>query len=168
MFNSPELPKPDYRKAEREANRLLREAGVFQPPVNPVQIAQNLELNVEFVAFSGESAEVSGLFDFDSRTIMVNREDPGNRQTFTIAHELGHSVMHGEWAKTAAYRVLWRDLRKQAKDRYEMEANAFAGCLLMPRDLMDRYKSLPVASLADLFAVSQDAIRARLSILYGY
>ena len=168
MFNSASLPKPDYKHAEREATRLLREAGVFQPPINPLQIARNLELKVEFVTFSGESSEVSGLFDFDSSTIIVNQEDPGNRQTFTIAHELGHSVLHSEWAKTAAYKVLWRDPRRQAKDRYEIEANAFAGSLLMPRTLMDKYRMLPLASLADLFAVSQDAMRTRLSILYGY
>ncbi len=74
MFTAEErLPKPDYKRAEREATRLLREAGVFQPPVNPILIATNLDLAVEFVEFPGESRDVSGLLDFDTASWVSGR-----------------------------------------------------------------------------------------------
>ena len=166
MFET-KLIKPDYRRAEREAIRLLNQAGIYEPPVNPMEIAKNLGVEVSFVGFSGDSEGVSGLYDPTRDAILVNREEPGVRQTFTIAHELGHKVLHQEWAKSEAYKVLWRDPRKQSKDRWEQEANTFAANLLMPRQMVDQYKSLPVASIARIFAVSEQVATYRLQNLYG-
>ena len=129
MF-TPKLNKPDYRLAEREAIRLLNQADV-EPPVNPVEIARDLGVGVSFVSFSGESEGVAGLYDPKTDQILVNRGEAGVRQTFTVAHELGHRVLHQEWAKSEAYKVLWRDPQRQNKDRWEQEANAFAANLLM-------------------------------------
>jgi Zn-dependent peptidase ImmA (M78 family) len=167
MFE-PKLMKPDYRRAEREAIALLNGSGIFEPPVNPVVIAQNyLNMRVKFVRFSGESEGVSGLYDPSDDAILVNEEDAGVRQTFTIAHELGHKVLHEEWAKSEAYRVLWRDPRKQGKDRWEQEANFFAANLLMPRQMVDEFKAFPAPVVARIFAVSEQVARFRLQNLYG-
>jgi Zn-dependent peptidase ImmA (M78 family) len=167
MF-SPKLIKPDYRHAESEAIRLLNDSGIFEPPVNPVEIAHTIGVRVNFVTFSGESEGVSGLYDPSQDTILVNREEAGVRQTFTVAHELGHKVLHEEWAKSEAYKVLWRDPRRQSKDRWEQEANMFAANLLMPRQMVNRYKELPVASIARIFAVSEQVATYRLQNLYGF
>jgi Zn-dependent peptidase ImmA (M78 family) len=167
MF-SPKLIKPDYRHAEREAIRLLNESGIFEPPVNPVEIAHTIGMHVNFVSFSGESEGVSGLYDPAQNAIFVNQEEAGVRQTFTIAHELGHRVLHQEWATSEAYKVLWRDPRRQTKDRWEQEANAFAANLLMPRQMVDRYRSLPISSVAKIFAVSESVATYRLQNLYDF
>ncbi len=166
MF-APKLIKPDYRLAEREAIRLLNEAGIYQPPVNPLKIATNLGVRVNFVTFSGPSQGVAGLYDPAKDEILVNAEEPGVRQTFTVAHELGHRVLHAEWAKSEAYKVLWRDPKRQGTDRWEQEANAFAANLLMPREMVNDYKSLPVPTLAEIFAVSEQVATYRLQKLYG-
>lgn len=162
------LIKPDYRHAEREALRLLNRSGIFEPPVNPVDIARTVGVHVKFVSFSGESQGVSGLYDPAQDAIYVNQKEPGVRQTFTIAHELGHKVLHEDWAKSEAYKVLWRDPRRQAKDRWEQEANAFAANLLMPREMVDRYKTFPVSVVATIFAVSESVATYRLQNLYGF
>lgn len=166
MFE-PKLMKPDYRRAEREAIGLLNGSGIFEPPVNPVDIARNINVGVRFVKFSGESEGVSGLYDPSQDAILVNQDDAGVRQTFTIAHELGHKVLHEEWAKSEAYKVLWRDLRRQTKDRWEQEANAFAANLLMPRQMVDTYRKVPLSVLAKIFAVSEEVAGYRLKNLYG-
>ncbi len=63
-------------------------------------------------------------FGFDSRPIIVfAREDPGDRQRSTIAHELGHLILHSPL----------RD-DELALDEAEKEANRFAGALLLPRE----------------------------------
>jgi Zn-dependent peptidase ImmA (M78 family) len=165
--DNPTLLKPDYRRAEREAINLLNHAGVFEPPVNPLEIANSLGVKVHFVSFSGESEGVSGLYDPSQNMILVNEAEAGVRQTFTIAHELGHKILHDEWARSSAYKVLWRDPRKQGKDRWEQEANYFAANLLMPRQMVDEYKNFPMTVVARIFAVSEPVAKYRLQNLYG-
>ncbi|RYF30034.1 MAG: ImmA/IrrE family metallo-endopeptidase [Cytophagaceae bacterium] len=162
------LTRPNYRKAEQEAQRILDEMGLVSPPVNPVKISKDLGLSVVFATFSGESRGISGFFDCEENAIFVNEEEYPLRQTFTVAHELGHSVLHGEWARSADYQVLWRDPTKQHQDFRETEANAFAASLLMPRDMMDKYwNRLSLEQMSRLFAVSVPAMKNRLSFLYG-
>ncbi|MCU1486036.1 MAG: helix-turn-helix domain protein [Actinomycetia bacterium] len=63
-------------------------------------------------------------FRLGGRPIIVySRDDPGDRQRFTIAHELGHLVMHTP-ARADELDV----------DDAEREANRFAGALLLPRE----------------------------------
>jgi Zn-dependent peptidase ImmA (M78 family) len=166
-MSSPELLKPDYRRAEKEAIRLLNESGIYEPPVNPVEIARSIGVQVRFVTFSGESEGVAGLYNPADDAILVNQGEAGVRQTFTIAHELGHKVLHQEWAKSEAYKVLWRDPKRQTKDRWEQEANAFAANLLMPRQMVDAYRTFPVTVIAKIFAVSEAVAGYRLKNLYG-
>ena len=92
---------------------------------------------------------------------MVNKDDPPNRQRFTIAHELGHYIMQKEYVKDESkYKVL---LRRPLKDlnytKEEKEANCFAAYLLVPSDLMEKYKDVSTSISASLFAVSEDVIR---------
>lgn len=63
-------------------------------------------------------------FGFEGRPIIVfARVDPGDRQRFTIAHELGHLLMHSPL----------RDDELDA-DEAEQEANCFARALLLPAE----------------------------------
>lgn len=160
---------PDYRRAQAEALRLLNEAGIVEPPVNPIKLARDLvNVKVTFVTFDPVDSKISGFYDAEENAIYVNSEDPPLRQTFTVAHELGHKVLHEDWAKSADYKVFHRDPEETEQDFREKEANAFAANLLMPRFMMDRYwESLSVSELSQLFAVSVPAIKARLSFLYG-
>jgi Zn-dependent peptidase ImmA (M78 family) len=163
------LTKPNYRHAQAEALRLLSESGIVDPPVNPIKIAKDVVgMKVEFVTFAPGSNNISGFYDPQENEIIVNSEEYPLRQTFTVAHELGHKILHEEWAKTSDYKVLLRDSENTDGDFREKEANAFAANLLMPRFLMDRYwENLSHSQLSQLFAVSVPAVKARLSFLYG-
>lgn len=163
------LDRPDYRSAERAALNLLREMDITVPPVNPVKIAEELGVKVWFATFTGESQNVSGFYDCEDNSIYVNKDEYPPRQTFTIAHELGHKMLHQEWANSEDYKVLWRDVEGQEQDSKEVEANTFAANLLMPKFLMDKYidRDLSPSKMATLFAVSVPAMRNRLSKLYG-
>jgi Zn-dependent peptidase ImmA (M78 family) len=67
--------------------------------------------------------------------IVVNAADAPVRQRFTIAHELGHLLMH-KFSKPHAdgrLQVRFRDSRStEGSVREEIEANQFAAELLMP------------------------------------
>ncbi len=163
-----QMRKAEYKHAEREARKLLQEAGLSEPPIDPVEIARSLGVSVRFVVFNGDSNEpVSGFYDCEANEIVVNRHEWPLRQTFTVAHELGYKVLHEEWARSDNYRVLLRDPSNTDRDPIEQEANVFAANLLMPRDILDRYYTLPVEKISRLFAVSVPAVRNRLSFLYG-
>lgn len=164
----PRNEKPDYRRAEREALRILEQFGLKEPPVDPVDVATRLGVPVRFVSFSGESdRRVSGFYDCETDEIWVNKHEFPLRQTFTVAHELGHKVLHDAWARSDNYRVLLRDPSATEWDPVEQEANVFAANLLMPRSMMDAYYNLPVEQISRLFAVSVPAVKNRLAYLYG-
>jgi hypothetical protein len=67
--------------------------------------------------------------------IVVNSKDAPVRQRFTIAHELGHLLIHRYSTPHAdgRYQVRFRDERSaEGSAREEIEANQFAAELLMP------------------------------------
>lgn len=155
--------RADFKAAEARAATVLREFGIERPPVDPVEIAQQLDIRVAFVEFDTEYSAVSGFYDVGEQAIYVNKADPPFRQTFTVAHELGHHLMHRDWAQSTEYRVLLRDTTDHANP-YEQEANAFAAHLLVPREMLDRYKKIAtVSELSKLFLVSIPVIRNRMN-----
>jgi Zn-dependent peptidase ImmA (M78 family) len=161
------LEKPNYARVRREVRHLHEEFGVTAPPVDPVRIARGIGVTVYFVIFETDKQNISGFFDYEERAIFVNRDEYPLRQTFTIAHEIGHKILHEEWAKSSDYRVLLRDSTYQSDDPHEKEANAFAADLLVPRFLLDQYwQRLTVDQLSTLFAVSVPMIKNRLLFEY--
>lgn len=157
----------DIRKAKREATDIVERFGITSPPIDPVQIARELGLKVYFAKFGQEMSKISGFYDFEENAIFVNEEEYPLRQTFTVAHELGHYLLHKEWAESNDYKVLLRD-DMNSRDPYEIEANEFAGNLLCPRFMLDKYfGSLGIQQLSRLFAVSIPVINIRLSKEYG-
>lgn len=160
--------RPDYGKVDREVARLIDQFSLNDPPVDPVKIARELGTSVYFVGFDEKHSNISGFYDCEENAIFVNKDEYPLRQTFTVAHELGHRVLHEDWAKSNEYKVLLRNPADQDQDFREKEANGFAARLLMPRKMMDRYwQSLSVEQLSQLFAVSVPAVKNRLSFLYG-
>lgn len=159
---------PDYAKVLQAVREIQERFSLAEPPVNPVNIARDLGIAVNFVEFSDDYKKISGFFDCEDNTIYVNEEEWPRRQTFTVAHELGHSIMHADWARSSDYRMLMRDSEYNGDDAHEKEANAFAAHLLVPRFMLDKYwKSTTVEGLSRLFAVSVPMIRNRLAFEYG-
>lgn len=97
--------------------------------------------------------------------ITVNAIEPRFRQRFTIAHELGHFVLHRNEAPEGVTDDTF--YRSALSDKREAEANAFAANLLMPWHLIDKYVDSGVRTpqeLAKLFGVSDVAMNIRLGL----
>ena len=92
-------------------------------------------------------------------TIQVRFADGFLRQRFTLAHELGHLMLHplGTAFRDHTFSGGWQ----------EVEANHFAACLLMPRDLIQVHvrMNIQAAELAKRFQVSRSAMAVRLGVL---
>lgn len=104
-------------------------------------------------------------------TIFANANEPARRVRFTVAHEIGHFLLHKDIA-TQYGRIVDDSLYRseQISDFKESEANRFAADLLMPWDEINRYiestssESIDVEQMADYFDVSKIAMAIRLGV----
>lgn len=155
------------------AQALLSASGIDKPAVNVEEITS--DLGVELVVEPLEET-VSGLLVVrkSRATIVSNQLHPRNRQRFSIAHELGHYVLHRYASNVFVDSTLtfYRD-EKSADGVYrqEIEANSFAAELLMPEDFIrrhlgsqrvDLHDEQAVERLARDFGVSMQALTIRL------
>ncbi len=79
------------------------------------------------------------------------------RSRFTIAHELGHYILHADAGRKPLH------VRRDGSGPVEWEANWFAAGFLMPEDILrekvgDGYGN---AELAEHFGVSKEAVQIR-------
>lgn len=68
--------------------------------------------------------------------IGLNQKDSLVRQRFTLAHELGHYVLHMDYGKNSYQEIYTRSNESSTQ---EVEANYFAAELLMPKDRFIKY-----------------------------
>lgn len=137
---------------------------MLSPPVNIKELAKNYGLEVIEFDFGEEANNISGFIDIEKKKIYVNSNDSENRKTFTVAHELGHWLLHREKLDTNPdYAILYRQpLGKANKDPIEAEANFFAATLLVPKELLDKEENKDPTYLAGRFKVSEEVIGYRL------
>lgn len=161
--------------AEKRAIAVLEEAAIDELPVPVEEIAIGLGADIAYEAYDGE---VSGmLYRADGRALIgVNSKHATTRQRFTVAHEIGHLVLHkGRPMFIDRFvRVNWRN---GVSDTDEVQANAFAAELLMPRKFVEREVDRVLAKrrnvtpqqlaveLAKTFHVSSEAMSYRLENL---
>lgn len=161
-------------RAERAAQQLLAQVGAGVP-IDVEAIAEYLNIKVRRREM--EDA-VSGLLLIKEgeAIIGVNALHPTTRQRFTLAHEIGHFVLHreGDSVFVDSSPVFFRDEESSEGTRLqEIEANAFASALLMPAQLLRAYTGEGVdahdegtlRSLAWDFEVSVQALTIRLTRL---
>ena len=67
------------------------------PPIPSIDIAEENGVHVLFIDFGKHAESVSGLVDFPNARLYVNGRDEFERQSFTIAHELGHWLLHKDF-----------------------------------------------------------------------
>jgi Zn-dependent peptidase ImmA (M78 family) len=136
----------------------------FNLPMNIPKVVQALGLSLKEGDFKDE--EIVGAYDRASKTIYVAKNDNYSRKAFTIAHEVGHFVLHDEKVQEAFFRKNLIFVEKE-KVPVEREANLFAASLLMPRGIVLRYFKIIKQPdyLADIFGVSYSAMRLRLKNL---
>lgn len=165
------------RAAEDAAAALLSEHGLTGIPVPVETLAATCGALIRYQPFDAD--DVSGLLyrqPDQPPVIGVNSANHAVRQRFTIAHELGHLHLHSghQLILDRLVRVNFRDAASStASDWEEMQANAFAAALLMPKDaIAARLRRLIsgqpltdddlITRLARDFQVSRPAIEYRL------
>jgi hypothetical protein len=147
---------------EDETTLLLAEYGkkrgqVTAPPIPVDDIVElYLELTLEFIDTRREFGvdDVHGALWVNKKLVGIDqRLDPGRypamlgRYRFTLAHEAGHWRLHRQlFQKKANQLTLLPEkadrpeyiCRSGSTEPIEFQANRFASCLLMPRDMVKR------------------------------
>lgn len=180
------------RKASTVAESLLRDfeeryETIGAPPVPVERIASSLlglfvDEADDLRALPGAPADqgrLSGMLDPVEMIVWVDRGEaersPGRRR-FTIAHEIGHLLLHVPGRRATFYdrptdiREIEEGATSEAPElrQREREANAFARELLMPETLVGdqaHATGFNLPALADRFGVSVPAMRLRLRLL---
>lgn len=165
IWNGEELPVPVEKIVSNTFGLLVRE-------VEDMTAAPGLE--------DERSTNVSGLLLTGPGEIWVNASEArrwAGRKRFTICHELGHYVIHQEEVEATVFCRRVEAVEAEGGEdgpvvglgiELEMEADAFAAAMLMPRSLMtERRVALgdDVAALCQEFGASEKAMRYRLEAL---
>ena len=133
----------DSVKIEQKANNLRSDyfrshKKTFDGPVPVDHILEFLGYDLEFRSDGiYKDKDVLGGVLFDQKLVQINEfiSNQEGRMNFTIAHEIGHIVLHSKLNDNSCE---FRDNINEAWDenKKEIEADKFASNLLMPRDIV--------------------------------
>jgi hypothetical protein len=179
-------PRPTTR-AERAAAKVLADARqefeALQEPWDNYQVDVELIATLLFSLGVQRTRDLrigqrvyAGLLDGRAKLIAVEALDGVPRQRFSLAHELGHYVLHflpqpdgrGLFACTSQDMAIQQAQADLVHARQEMEANQFAAALLMPEPAVKAMHQVVggrLFALARHFQVSQQAMEIRLNRL---
>lgn len=168
-----------YSLARSKARELLRKGCVHSLPVPVEELAEQvvgavirrepLEGRLSGMVYRGREGQA---------IIGVNSKHTSTRQRFTIAHELGHLLLHSEKHLHIDERfpIAHRsELSSSAVDDNEIEANEFAAELLMPQDILRQFvkdvhfdfadadDEEKLREIAESFQVSVQALNYRIA-----
>ena len=159
--------------ARNQARKVLNRLEIAEPPVDIAQVAKQLGIKLVDRGFDSHISSLL-LVKGDKSIICVNKMHHAHRRRFSIAHEIGHFVLHKDEApyfdSPKDYEVYFRANTAESPDVLkEIEANQFAAELLMPLAMIrnDLSKTPPptASELAKKYKVSEQAMTFRLASL---
>lgn len=160
------MKKHQLNKIRLRAQELLQQHGITTAPINVEGLATSLGIQIRRTPTTDD---VSGfLYSKSGSTVIgVNALHHPNRQRFTIAHELGHHLLHNfEDVHVDQFVMKLRSGASSTGEHVEeIEANRFAAELLIPeRILLQEITRLGVQDLSDDNAMQQLAKQFQVSV----
>ena len=162
---------------ESRVRQELERMGLYRLPINPVKVANWLGMKVKSVETKDSSFAGLVTVKNGSGSIYVSEGEPAYLIRFTIAHEIGHYLLHLNEGGTIKDGMMldrpidmfWdREPAEVSEDwMKEIEANWFATELLMPAEFIreEWSKIRSVSRLAETFYVTEEAIGHRVADL---
>lgn len=157
------------QNAELHAD-LAREA-IGLGPDDPASSLSAIAMDLGVVVVVGRmpsGSRVAGCSVMDNgrpSVVLVNSNHPPARQRFTLAHEIGHHILHGNSGAIACRSY---DVRQGRRPSSEFEADVFASALLLPRRALRNLRPNQILAPDSLekiearFGTSRTATVARL------
>lgn len=122
---------------------------------NPFEIAACLGIEIIYAPLG----EVNGFYNtaLGEKYIHVNQDLSENGTIFTIAHELGHALLHHNLNSAHLKQNTFFSTNK-----YEVEANKFAINLLISDEDLKQMKHFTVSQISNIYGFHEKLIRLRL------
>lgn len=152
-------------RLDAEKNYIIEKICAPPAPVDIEELARALGLSIVTHSEMSENGYIFYESSEDSFTIFVNGSQSKAKQRFTIAHEIGHYLLHKNYIIQNTF--LDRGTRSGYIDEKEAEADKFASSILMPIDLINQEidRGLKtIALLAEKLEVSEEALKNRLNV----
>ena len=148
---------------------------LVKPPVKLTNIMSSLSIKFEEKDYEGQLSGAA-IFNGNDMIVTVSSKEPESRKRFTIAHEIGHLLLHADQALNVDIKPisLNRDVNSKTGESWrEIEANYFAASLLMPKEDVkahfQKWSELEederLNRLAKRYEVSMQAMSVRLNTL---
>lgn len=152
-------PLEPYQAAER----LLRMLRMTDPPFDPFDIATQLGVRFREMHAPGLPAGMLMSNEAGDANVYFRAADTREQKRFTMAHELGHLMLHPTG-------LAFHDTMEPSRAPREVEANSFATSLLMPWDrvkLVAQQENFSIKRLARHFQVTEAMMERRLVAVYS-
>ena len=152
----PKKSTPEYVKEIRRnqysmdgnIEKIFSECEITSYPINVFQIARALEFDIIYGKFKQDNV-YGVMWDGDEplnaggkqtyRAILLNKQDSLERQAFTVAHEIGHFMLHCKDNTNFYERYHGGAEQTDSQKLIEDQADFFAANLLLPKKLMKAY-----------------------------
>ena len=155
-------------QGEAVANDIFaKQNSTFFPP-NLYLYARELGYTVVLGIF--EDPTISGLLNKKEKTIYLNANESSQRRFFTLAHEIGHLLLHPKKQGDITRKKDLASFNGASRDE-EQEANWFAASVLLPefavRNYWNNFKvritgRRTIEDVAEYFAVSESTAKWRV------
>lgn len=122
---------------------------------NPIIIAKALGIIILYEDLGTTNGFYNTAFRY--RFIHVNQNLSENEQIYTIAHELGHAILHPHLNTQ-----FLKDCTHFLVSKYEKEANQFALNLLISDEELMKNMDCSISQLCSLFDINQNLMKLRL------
>lgn len=161
------LTKDRQQTIDTRIEEITLKTGLSYPDNDLLSITTALGLDV-FEA-DMKDPEVNGIIQYKDGgdlyfrpRIYINKDAQQTRKRFTLAHELGHFILHPQEEKFRIDRFNYAIDSKESLE--ETEANYFAASLLVPKDRLLKVINITTdrQKIADYFGVSLPVIENRL------
>ena len=112
-----------------------REKGVPYCEISPYNIARQLGIHIKRKNLSRMHQKANINLKNHEVTLSKKVEAFSNQERFSMSHEIGHDVLHSLREKALANDGIPEELSNDEKRVMERQANHFASCLLLPREM---------------------------------
>lgn len=148
------------------ARKVLADSKIKAPPVDVLQILTAHGIGYEEVEDFPDTVDALFIEDGMKVYAAVNAKQHLHRRRFSVAHELGHYFLHrqGMPEDTVTIDHPPADATDIAtKSLAEIEADLFAGELLVPLELLKPCLAEGISELSKLFLVSEHVVSIAIS-----
>jgi Zn-dependent peptidase ImmA (M78 family) len=148
------------------AKRILADSKVKAPPVDLEAILASHGIGYEEIDDFPDTVDALIVEDGHKVYAAVNARQHPQRRRFSLAHELGHYFLHRDGMPEDLVTIdnpPTELIESSSKDPAEIEADLFAGELLVPLEMLKLHVKKGIPELSRIFFVSEQVVSIAIS-----